>query len=266
MNLGLIQMNVIDNKESNLVKAEVFIEEAVSKGANVILLPEMFNCPYDNSYFETYAEADGGPTYKRLASWAKKYGVILFAGSVPELEGENLYNTAYVFDQKGDLIGKHRKTHLFDIDVKDKIRFMESEVLSAGNSTTVVDTAYGKIGICICYDIRFPEFARKMVLEGAQVILVPGAFNMTTGPAHWQLTARARALDNQVYYGLCSPARDESALYTAYGYSVVTNPWGEVISELDEKEGVLVQEIDFQSQELIREELPLLKHRKPGCY
>jgi predicted amidohydrolase len=266
MTLGLIQMNVVDDKEENMKRAEGFIKEAVSKGANVILLPEMFNCPYDNSYFGPYAEVEGGETCLRLSEWAKTYGIVLFAGSIAEEEEGCIYNTAYVYDSDGRQIGKHRKTHLFDIDVKGKIRFMESDVLTAGQGTTVVESEFGKIGLCICYDIRFPEFARKMALEGAKLVLVPGAFNMTTGPAHWQLTARARALDNQVYYGLCSPARDESADYVAYGHSLVTSPWGQVLSELDEGEGVLIQEIDLRVEDEIREQLPLLKHRKPECY
>ncbi len=266
MKLGLIQMTVVDNKEQNMTKAKELIEKAVARGANLVLLPEMFNCPYDNSCFGDYAEVEGDMTYQALSVWAKAYGIVLVAGSVPERDGEQLYNTCYIFDENGRGIGKHRKTHLFDIDVKGKIRFMESEVLTAGDGITVVDTQYGKIGVCICYDIRFPEFARKMALEGAQLILVPGAFNMTTGPAHWQLTARARALDNQVYYGLCSPARMLGDGYVAYGHSLVTSPWGEVLQELDDQEGVLVQTIDLDYEADIRAQLPLLKHRKPEYY
>lgn len=266
MKLAFLQLTVVDNKEANLQKAEGMIDEAVAKGADIVLLPEMFICPYDNSCFAEYGEVEGDKSFKRMSKWARDRGIILVAGSVPELENDKIYNTAYVFDDKGKCIAKHRKTHLFDIDVKNKIRFMESEVLTAGDGTTVVDTKYGKIGICICYDIRFPEFARKMALEGAMLILVPAAFNMTTGPAHWQLTARARALDNQVYYALCSPARVDGAGYVAYGHSLLANPWGEVIAEMDEKEGVLIQDIDLSYCHAIREQLPLLKHRRTECY
>lgn len=266
MKLGLVQMTVVDNKAENLEKAELMVEEAASKGAHIVVLPEMFNCPYANVYFRPYSEAEGGETYTRLSLLAKKLGIILVAGSVPECDEDKLYNTSYIFDEEGCLLDKHRKTHLFDIDVKGKVRFVESEVLTPGKGITVVETRYGKIGVCICYDIRFPEFARKMALEGAKLILVPGAFNMITGRAHWELTARARALDNQVYYGLCSPARVESQGYVAYGHSLVTNPWGQVVQELDAREGILIQEIDFDFEDEIREQLPLLKHRKIECY
>jgi predicted amidohydrolase len=266
MKLGLIQLTVVNNKEANLKKAEEMIAEAAAKGADLVVLPEMFNCPYDNACFSQYGEGQGGLTFERMSHWAEAYGLVLVGGSIPELDDHKIYNTSYIFDSRGKCIGKHRKSHLFDIDVKGKIRFMESEVLSAGKSTTVVDTRFGKIGICICYDIRFPEFARKMVLEGAKLIVVPGAFNMTTGPAHWQLTARARALDNQVFYGLCSPARVDGDGYTAYGHSLITSPWGEVLGELDSKEGILIQEIDLDYCDQIRDQLPLLKHRREDLY
>ena len=118
----------------------------------------------------------------------------------------------------------------------------------------------------ICYDIRFPEFARTMALDGARMIFVPAAFNMTTGPAHWELTFRARALDNQIYMLGCAPARDTQAGYISWGHSIVTDPWGKVMEQLDEKEGILIEEIDLDREEQIREQLPLLKHRKSEMY
>lgn len=266
MKLGLIQMSVVNNKAENLKRAEKYIKSAAMNGARIVVLPEMFNCPYDNSYFRAYAEGLDGDTVRQMSNWARESRVILVGGSIPEIHENFIYNTSYIFDETGTLIGKHRKAHLFDIDIKNKIKFTESEVLSSGNKSTVVSTKYGKIGICICYDIRFPELARKMVLEGAELILVPGAFNMITGPAHWTLTARARALDNQVYYGLCSPARNEGDDYQIYGHSLITNPWGEIVGQLDEKEGVLIKEIDLKFQEEVRDQLPLLKHRKEDIY
>lgn len=266
MKLGLIQMKVVNNKAENLKRAEKFIKSASMNGARIVVLPEMFNCPYDNSYFRAYAEGLEGETVRQLSNWAKESKIILIGGSIPEVDENFIYNTSYIFDENGVLIGKHRKVHLFDIDIKNKIKFTESEVLSSGNKSTVISTTYGKIGVCICYDIRFPELARKMVLEGAELILVPGAFNMITGPAHWELTARARALDNQVYYGLCSPARNEGDHYQVYGHSLITNPWGDVIGQLDEEEGVLIKDIDMDFEREVRDQLPLLKHRKSECY
>ncbi|MEG0662965.1 MAG: nitrilase-related carbon-nitrogen hydrolase, partial [Anaerovoracaceae bacterium] len=138
--------------------------------------------------------------------------------------------------------------------------------LTPGNAATVVDTKYGKIGVAICYDVRFPELSRRMALDGAKVIILPAAFNMTTGPAHWSLSMRARALDNQVYFAANAPARDENGPYVAYGHSMIVSPWGEVLMEADEKEDIIYSEIDTDYVDSIRDQLPLLKHRREELY
>ena len=168
--------------------------------------------------------------------------------------------------RQGNQIGKHRKVHLFDIDVKGGLSMRESDTLTAGNCDTVFDTEFGKMGVIICFDIRFPELSRMTVNDGAQVIFVPAAFNMTTGPAHWELSFRARALDNQVYMVGCAPMRDASTGYTSWGHSIVTNPWGGVDAMLDEKEGVLLAELSLDYEAQVREELPLLKSRRHDVY
>ena len=266
MKIALIQMAVVDNKEKNLLNAKEKIHEAALKGSQIICLPEMFNCPYDNSYFEAFAEDDYGQTITMIQSLAKKYQLIIVAGSTPEKYENKIYNTSYIVNDEGKIISKHRKVHLFDVNVKDGIKFKESEVLTAGNKISVVSTPLGKIGVAICYDMRFPEVIRKMALEGAQIVFIPAAFNMTTGPAHWHTIAKARALDNQLYMALCSPARNMEASYTAYGHSLIANPWGEIENELDEKESILIHEVNLKAVESIRESLPLLRHRKPELY
>ena len=143
---------------------------------------------------------------------------------------------------------------------------MESDTFTAGRDVTTFDTPWGKLGLMICYDIRFPELSRLLALEGAKAILVPAAFNMTTGPAHWEMSFRMRALDNQVFLAGCAPARDLQSFYTAWGHSIVTDPWGSVVAELDENEGILTAELDFVRLEQVRAELPLLKHRRTDCY
>ncbi len=266
MKTALCQMNIVQDKKANLKTAETMIEEAASNQADIIVLPEMFNCPYSNAHFPEYAEAEGGQTYVFLSGLAKKHQVYIIGGSIPEREHAHIYNTAYVFDREGACIGKHRKAHLFDIDIPGGIRFLESETLTPGNQHTIFETEYGKMGLAICYDMRFPEFFRRMALEGVQAVFVPAAFNMTTGPAHWELTARARALDNQIYMALCSPARDDKGVYVAYGHSMVVDPWGTVVAVLDEKPGIVYADIQAKRIEEVRAGLPLLKHRKPALY
>lgn len=265
--LALCQMNVIDNKEKNLENARLMINESISKNADFIILPEMFNCPYSNDKFIEYAEEEyDSPTLDKISSLAEKDNIYILAGSIPEKEGDKLYNTSYLFDRKGNIMAKHRKMHLFDIDVKGKITFKESDVLTEGNDFTIADTEFGKIGIGICYDVRFPELARVMVENGAIMLIYPGAFNMTTGPAHWELLFRSRALDNQVYCVGVAPALNKDASYHSFGHSIITNPWGEIVSEADEKENLIISEIDLDEIKRIREELPLLKNKREDLY
>ena len=264
---ALCQMNVVDDKEKNLENASLMIKEGVSKNADFIVLPEMFNCPYSNDKFIEYGEEENNsPTLNKISLLAKQNRVYILAGSIPEKEDDKLYNTSYLFDKKGDIIAKHRKMHLFDIDVKGKITFKESDVLTAGDDFTIANTEFGKIGIGICYDIRFPELARVMVENGALILIYPGAFNMTTGPAHWELLFRSRALDNQVYCIGVAPALNEDASYHSFGHSIIANPWGEIIAETDEKESLIISEIDLDEIKRIREELPLLKNKREDLY
>lgn len=205
--LGLCQMKVTADKAENLRTAEEAIRTAARQGAELVLLPEMFNCPYENACFPVYAEPAGGETWQFLSRIAKELGIYLAGGSVPEREGDAIYNTCYLFSPQGEELARHRKVHLFDIDVPGGQRFMESDTLTAGEQITVVDTPLGKLGIAICFDIRFSELFRVMGDKGAQLILIPAAFNMTTGPVHWSLAFRMRALDNQCFIAGCSPAR-----------------------------------------------------------
>ena len=265
--IALCQMNVIDDKKENIKKASLMIKESVAKNADFIVLPEMFNCPYSNDKFIEYCESEqDSPTLKEISKLAKDNDVYILAGSIPESEGDALYNTSFLFDKNGKIIGKHRKMHLFDIDVKDKITFKESDVLTAGDDFTIADTEFGKIGIGICYDIRFPELARIMVENGALILFYPGAFNMTTGPAHWELLFKSRALDNQIFCVGVAPALNSAASYHSYGHSIITNPWGEVVVEADEKEQIIISEIDLNELKKIREELPLLKNKREDLY
>lgn len=267
MKVAAIQMPTVKDKIQNIRTAGTYIEKIKAENPDFVILPEMFCCPYQTENFPVYAEKEGGPSWQAMSDYARKYHIYLIAGSMPEADDSgNVYNTSYIFDRDGKQIGKHRKAHLFDINVKNGQHFKESDTLTSGDHATVFDTEFGKMGVMICYDIRFPEFARTMVLDGARMIFVPAAFNMTTGPAHWELTFRARALDNQIYMLGCAPARDTQAGYISWGHSIVTDSWGKVMKQLDEKEGILIEEIDLDREDQIREQLPLLKHRKSEMY
>ena len=261
--IAAIQMPTVADKMENVRTVKAYLEKIKDENPDFVILPEMFCCPYQTENFPIYAEKEGGPIWQQLSAYAKQYGVYLIGGSMPEKDAEgNVYNTCYVFDREGKQIGKHRKVHLFDIDVKGGQTFKESDTLTAGDS----DTVFGKMGVMLCFDIRFPELSRMMVNDGARIVFVPAAFNMTTGPAHWELSFRTRALDNQIYMVGCAPARDVSAGYISWGHSIVTDPWGRVTGMLDENEGILLAELDMDYEEQVREELPLLKSRRKDIY
>ncbi len=264
-NLALCQMQVVDDKKTNIKTAVRMIKEA-SLNSDLVILPEMWNCPYQTELFPLYAEErDNSPSLNRISMAAKREATHILAGSIPEKSDEKIYNSSFLFNPEGEIIAVHRKIHMFDIDVPD-ISFKESQTLSSGSKITVVDTELGKIGICICYDIRFPEVSRLMALEGAYLIIVPGAFNMTTGPLHWKSLMKVRAIDNQVYVAAASPARDENASYVAYGHSMVADPWGDVKCEAGSGEEILYAKIDTSIIGKVRNELPLIKNRRTDIY
>jgi predicted amidohydrolase len=266
MKIAQIQMKVVSDKNKNIDRAVRYIEDAAKNGADLIMLPEMFSCPYETEQFPIYAEEDGAHTWKMLSDAAKANHIYLIAGSIAEKDDDDTYNTSYVFDRDGTQIAKHRKMHLFDIDIKDGQTFKESDSLKSGDQVTCFDTKFGRFGLMICFDIRFTELSRLMALDGAVAVFVPAAFNMTTGPAHWQLLFRARALDNQSYYIGTSSAQDMSSSYHSYGHSIITSPWGDVISMADEKEQIIYSTVDLKEVKDIREQLPILKSRRCDIY
>ncbi|KAB8079497.1 carbon-nitrogen hydrolase [Aspergillus leporis] len=277
LKLALVQLASGADKAVNLAHARTKVLEAAQAGAKLIVLPECFNSPYGTQYFPKYAEIllpsppteEQSPSYHALSAIAAEAKAYLVGGSIPELEPatKKYYNTSLVFSPTGSLIGTHRKTHLFDIDIPGKITFKESEVLSPGNQLTVVDLPeYGKISLAICYDIRFPEAAMIAARKGAFALIYPGAFNTTTGPLHWSLLARARAVDNQVYVGLCSPARDMDATYHAWGHSLIANPSAEILVEAEDKETIVYADLDNDTIQTSRKGIPVYTQRRFDLY
>ncbi len=265
--IGVCQLAVGQEKKENLRKAREMIIRAAAEGAKVAVLPEMFNCPYQTSLFPAFAEEfPGGPSLEMLSETARFLRIYVVGGSTPERAGERVYNTSFVFGPDGKLLGRHRKVHLFDVDLPGGVKVRESSTLSPGNEVTVLNTEFGPVGVAVCYDIRFPELFRLMALQGARVIFVPAAFNLTTGPAHWEITFRVRAVDNQIYVVGASPARDAGAAYVAYGHSLVVDPWGDVLAAAGEGEEIIYAEIDPERTEEVRGRLPLLKHRRTDLY
>ncbi|XP_003219231.2 omega-amidase NIT2 isoform X1 [Anolis carolinensis] len=264
--LALIQLQVSAVKTENVSRACGFVRTAAQQGAKLVVLPECFNSPYGTKYFSEYAEKIPGESTQKLSEVAKECGIFLIGGSIPEEENGKLYNTCTVFGPDGTMLAKHRKIHLFDIDVPGKIRFQESETLCPGDKFSMFETPYCKIGLGICYDIRFAELAQIYTQKGCQLLVYPGAFNLTTGPAHWELLQRGRAVDNQVYVATASPARDEKASYVAWGHSTVVNPWGEVIAKAGTEETLVYADIDLKKLVEIRQQIPIHSQKRSDLY
>eukprot|EP00940_MAST-03C_sp_MAST-3C-sp2_P002256 g2256.t1 len=277
--MALLQLMVSEDKERNLAATRKAIAEASKNGASVVSLPECFQSPYATDQFPVYAEeipenladcdASKHPSTTMLREAAKENKVYLIGGSIPEREGDRIYNTCVVVDPSGSMIAKHRKVHLFDIDVPGGQRFKESDTLSGGNCVTTFDTPFCKIGLAICYDIRFPELSQIMREEGCKVLVFPAAFNTTTGPLHWELLLRARAVDQQCYVAASSPARNPESNYQAWGYSSVVDPWGKVVAGGDgicEGPGAVYAEIDLETVDTIRQSIPVGFQRRADIY
>jgi omega-amidase len=265
------------DKGRNLSHAKSRVLEASKAGANIIVLPECFNSPYGTQYFPKYAETllpsppskDQSPSFHALSEMAKESSAYLVGGSIPEYEpsSQKHFNTSLTFSPSGHLLATHRKVHMFDIDIPGKIKFTESETLSPGNKVTLIDLpGIGRIGLAICYDIRFPELSIIAARKGAFLLLFPGAFNLTTGALHWELQARGRAMDNQVYVGVCSPARDMEASYKAWGHSMIVDPNARILTEAAEGEETVYAELHGNKIEETRKGVPVYTQRRFDVY
>ena len=202
-----------------------------------------------------------------LSAAAAASRVYLIGGSIPErAEDGRLYNTAVAFGPDGAILARHRKMHLFDIDIPGRMTFRESATLSAGSSLATFATPWGVVGLGICYDLRFPYLAMLLRQAGARLLVMPGAFNMTTGPAHWELLLRARALDAQAYVAGAAPARDEAAAYRAYGHSTIVGPWGDVLATTDERAGTIYADLDMARVEEVRAQIPVSRQARADVY
>jgi len=266
MKIALLQTPVTADKAENLRNACAQVKEAAQKGAELVILPEMFNCPYTNACFSRYAEPRGGDSWLTLSLCAAENRVCLVGGSIPEEEDGQVYNTCFVFGPDGRELARHRKVHLFDVAFEGGQVFRESDTFTPGEDVTTFSFGGMTFGLCICFDFRFPELARLMTLKGVQALLVPAAFNMTTGPLHWETMFRQRAVDDQVYTLGVAPARDARGPYVSYGNSILCDPLGQVLTRADADPCILYGELDPAAVESARRQLPLLKARRCDLY
>ncbi len=267
MRVGVVQMNSQADVAANMTRALELVSRAADLGAELVALPENFAFMGESDEQKRAIAEDlpgDGPIVKALASVAKDRGVFVLAGGMPEKsgDGDRPFNTSALFAPNGALLSRYRKVHLFDVDLPDGTTLRESNACQPGADTIVTEVRGKKLGMTICYDVRFPELYRRLVDAGALVITVPAAFTLTTGKDHWLTLLRARAIEDQVF--IVAPAQHgkHPRGRMTYGKSAIINPWGDVIAQCGEGEGVAVATLDFAYQERVRAALPSLKHRR----
>ena len=263
MKLALCQLRVTDDKRANLSRAREMLLRAADQGAQLAILPEMFSIAYEPRLFPAASEAcPGGESANMLSDAARETDMWIVGGSVPENLDGHLYNASMSFAPGGVYLGKYRKAHLFDIDVPGKFRFMESETIAPGQGYPLVFDGPVKTGAAICFDIRFPEWARLVMQAGADLLALPAAFSRNTGPRHWELLLRARALDNQLFVAAVSPAQSPSA----YGHSLVATPDGSVLYDCGAEERLAVVDLDLDLLADMRSSIPVSANRRLDLY
>lgn len=269
MKVSLIQMNSGQDKAKNLTDADRLAREAVDRdGAELIIFPEHFDWGGGTAKDKIAAgEAErNGPAYEMCRTLAQDCGIFVHSGSFYEKtpNGKQVFNTSVVFDTKGHEVGRYRKIHLFDIQTPDGMRYGESEAVAPGNATTVVDIGGLKLGLAICYDLRFPELFQQLRRDGAEVIALPAAFTLQTGKDHWEVLLRARAIETQCYViapGQFGAFQHGKETRYSYGHSLVCDSWGHVIARASDGVGFVSAFIDRDQILETRRQIPLASHK-----
>jgi deaminated glutathione amidase len=268
MRAAAIQLNANDDVVRNVKVAERLVRAAAADGAELVCLPEKWTVLGDSDAMQEGAEPLDGPSIGAARGWALELQIHLVAGSFAErVEGrEKLHNTSVLIDPEGEIVAVYRKIHMFDVEVGG-VTYRESEHEKAGDEIVTAPVEDVKLGMTVCYDLRFPELYRILAVRGAQVISVPSAFTRPTGEAHWEVLLRARAIENQCFVVGANQFGQAPPHYESWGHSMIVGPWGEVLvaAEKDE-ECFIAADLDFARQEEIRTKLPSLANRQPRAY
>ena len=261
-----VQLSSTSDREANWSSCRQLVERAAGYGAGLVATPENTNFlgPHDEKV--RLAETLDGRTCTRFSELAGGLGIHLLLGSFNE-QGEDparCFNTSVLFGPGGERLAVYRKIHLFDVDVSPQVRFTESATVEAGLEPVIAATGVGRIGLSICYDLRFPELYRHLRSEGAELLAVPSAFTLTTGKDHWQALLRARAIENQCYVLAAAQfgCHDDDGVRESYGHSMIVDPWGHVVALASDGPGIAMAEIDLQRLRAVRRGMPVEQHRR----
>jgi deaminated glutathione amidase len=261
--IAAIQMCSSSDLNENLKTAERLLVEAKNKGAQMVLLPEMFSLiDADKAKISIKEPLGSGKIQDFLAYQANRQKLWIVGGTIPiAAKSESKIQAAcLVYDDNGNIVVCYNKIHLFDVSISAHEIYRESDLVEAGNQAIVFDSPFGRIGLAVCYDIRFPELFRHLFQQGAEIFMVPAAFTMKTGQAHWELLARARAVENFCYFvGACQGGTHSTGRKT-FGHSMIIDPWGDIQAKLADGVGVITADIDLAYLKNIRKDIPVHKH------
>jgi predicted amidohydrolase len=263
MRVAVCQLNSRDDRDHNLRTARDLLDRAAAEGADLAVLPE---------YVDYLGRAAGAPKPEPVdgafaaffADAARELGMWVLAGSFHELgpDPDHTYNTSLLFARDGALSAAYRKIHLYDVEIPGRVSYRESETVAPGGDLVVTPVDDVRLGLSICYDLRFPELYRRLAVAGANVLVTPAAFMAHTGRDHWEVLLRARAIENQCYVLAAAQIGDHDPGRTCYGRSMVIDPWGTVIAQVPDVVGVAVTDLDLERVRTIRAELPSLANRR----
>jgi len=265
--VAAIQMVSTANLSENLATAARLIDQAAATGAELAVLPEYFPIISDNERdkFACRETFGNGPIQEFLTEAAQRHKLWLMAGSIPLDSGDpaRVYNSCLLYNPDGKVVARYEKIHLFDVQVDaGKEAYNESNTIAAGSEVVVAETPFARIGMSICYDLRFPELYRRMLDRDISIITVPSAFTWTTGQRHWELLLRARAVENLCYVIAANQGGQNTARRATWGHSMIIDPWGDILATVEQGPGVACADLDLDKLHSLRKSFPALQHRK----
>lgn len=265
---GVVQMNSGADASENMDRLARQLRTLSHQGAQLILTPE--NClvfGQKEDYEKVSEELGHGPRQKQFAQLAFELGIWLIIGSYPIRNPDGtLSSTCLVYDKTGTLRASYEKMHMFDVEIADRHQsYRESDTFRAGSGVALVDTPFGTLGLSICYDIRFPQLYAALRAQGADIIVVPAAFTKATGQAHWEVLLRARAIETQCWLLAAAQCGDHGLGRDTWGHSMIVDPWGQVVTALDDQVGIASADIDLSANLAIRSKMPVLQHARLQC-
>jgi predicted amidohydrolase len=261
-----VQLRSSDDVQENIRTTSELIREAKGKGAQFVATPEntTLMAPDGGAKLERSFDEAHDPALPAFSALAEELGIWLLVGSLAiKVSDTKTANRSFLIDPKGRISARYSKIHLFDVDLPSGEKYRESNTVAGGDSATLAETPFGKIGMTICYDLRFPHLYRTLAQKGALLLTVPSAFTETTGKAHWHVLLRARAIENGAYVLAPAQGGTHANGRKTYGHSLIIAPWGEILAEAGTEPGVIVADIDPAAAEDARARVPSLKHDRP---